>query len=158
MKTNKLTADSKNENRYRRLEWLFSSLAAITCIAAVIAFSFINNSITIEGIISQWPFPVIYFLEIASLGIIGLVAVAKLQFNLKSNWSGVPWICSGVLFAFVILGAWTIGFFLLPAMILFLVTGILVDKRTEGEIPLHLVYFVSAGFAQAALVFLTLIG
>jgi len=158
MKTNKLTADSKNENRYRRLEWLFSSLAAITCIAAVIAFSFSNNSITIEGIISQWPFPVIYFLEIASLGIIGLVAVAKLQSNLKSNWSGVPWICSGVLFAFVILGAWTIGFFLLPAMILFLVTGILVDKRTQGEIPLHLVYFVSAGIAQAALVFITLIG
>ena len=158
MKNNKFPTESKSENKFRRLEWLFSSLAAINCIAVVIAFSFINNSITIEGITSQWPFPVIYFLEIAALGIIGLVAVAKLQSNLKSNWSGVPWVCSGVLFAFVILGAWTIGFFLLPAMILFLVTGILVDKRTEGEIPLHLVYFVSAGIAQAVLVFLTLIG
>jgi len=158
MKNDKLPTESKSENKFRRLEWLLSSIAAINCIGVVIAFSFTNNTITIEGILSQWPFPLIYFIEIASLGIIGLVAVAKIQLNLKSNWSGVPWVCSGVLFAFVILGAWTIGLFLLPAMILFLVTGILVDKKTGGEIPLHLVYFVSAGIAQAALVFLTLFG
>lgn len=150
--------DPSRRSKTRRLEWLFSSLTAINCFIVVITFAFINGSISIEGILSKWPFPLIYFIEIASLGIIGLVAVAKLQLNLKSKWSGIPWICSGVLFAFVILGAWTIGFFLLPAMILFLVTGILVDKRTEGEIPLHLVYFVSAGIAQAAFVFFTLIG
>jgi len=150
--------DPSRRNKTRRLEWLFSSLTAINCFIVVITFAFINGSISIEGILSQWPFPLIYFFEIASLGIIGLIAVGNLQLDVKSNWAGVPWICSGILFAFVILGAWTIGFFLLPAMIMYLVTGIFVDRRTGGEIPLHLVYFVSAGIAQAVLVFLTLIG
>ncbi len=153
-----ISGDPGRENKTRRLEWLFSTLAAINCIVVVIAFSFINGSLTFEGILSQWPFPLLYFFEIASLAIISLIAVGKLQSNVKSSWSGVPWVCSGILFAFVILGAWTIGFFLLPAMILFLVTGIFVDRRTGGEIPLHLVYFVSAGIAQAVLVFLTLLG
>jgi hypothetical protein len=153
-----IPVDPGRENKTRRLEWLFSTLAAINCIVVVIAFVFINGSISIDGIFSQWPFPLLYFFEIASLAIIGLIAVGKLQSDVKSNWSGVPWVCSGILFAFVILGAWTIGFFLLPAMILSLVTGILLDRRTGGEIPLHLIYFVSAGIAQAILVFFTLLG
>ncbi|HUV26636.1 MAG TPA: hypothetical protein VMW34_04650 [Anaerolineales bacterium] len=149
---------SDRHKKYRGLEWLFSILAVINCILVVITFSTFNISFSTEGILSQWPFPIIYFIEIVSLSIIGLVAVGKLNGDVKSNWSGVPWICSGILLAFVILGAWTIGFFLLPAMILFLIIGILADKRTQGDIPLHLIYFVAAGIAQAVIVFLSLFG
>ena len=103
MKNNKLPTESKNVNKFRRLEWLFSSLAAINCTIVVITFTFINGSVSIEGILSQWPFPLLYFIEIASLGIIGLFAVGNLQLDEKSNWSGVPWsaqvFCSPLLFS-----------------------------------------------------------
>jgi hypothetical protein len=102
--------------------------------------------------------PLIYFVEIFVLGIVCLIAIAMLRQNSVSRWSGIPWICSGVLLALIILGAWTIGFYLIPAMILFLIVGILVDKRTQGDITLHLIFFVSAGIVQASLVFLTLFG
>ncbi|MBE9475169.1 MAG: hypothetical protein IMY85_09790 [Chloroflexi bacterium] len=52
--------------------------------------------------------------------------------------------------ALVILGAWTIGFYLIPAMILFSIVGILADKRTQGDLALHLIFYVSAGIVQAS--------
>ena len=158
MNHTKPPAGSDLDKKYRRLVWLFSILAAVNCLLVAIFFSITQNSNSSVDILSQWPFPLIYFIEIAFLSLIGLISVGKIHWHVPSNWSGIPWICSGILLAFVILGAWTIGFFLLPAMILFLLVGILADKRTQGDIPLHLIFFVAAGIAQAALVFMTLIG
>jgi hypothetical protein len=42
-------------------------------------------------------------------------------------------------------------------MVLFLIVGILADRRINGDFALHLIYFVSGGIAQSILVFLTLI-
>ena len=148
---------NRNPNSGRRsLEWLLSILGALNCI--LVAAVFTNSQITGVGLTGIWPLPLIYFVEISVLGIVCLIAVAMLRNNSVSRWSGIPWICSGILLALVILGAWTIGFYLIPAMILFLIVGILVDKRTQGDIALHLIYYVSAGIVQASLVFLTLLG
>ncbi len=132
-----------------------SILGAMNCI--LVAVIFMMPNITGAGLTSIWPFPLIYFIEISVLGIVCVIAVGKLRNNLESRWSGIPWICSGVLLALVILGAWTIGFFLIPAMILFLIVGILADRRTQGNIALHLIFYVSAGVIQASLVFITLL-
>ena len=148
---------NRNPNSGRRsLEWLLSILGALNCI--LVAAVFTNSQLTGVGLTGIWPLPLIYFVEISVLGIVCLIAVAMLRNNSVSRWSGIPWICSGILLALVILGAWTIGFYLIPAMILFLIVGILVDKRTQGDIALHLIYYVSAGIVQASLVFLTLLG
>jgi hypothetical protein len=149
---------SNKQRKSSWLEWLLAILAAINIFWVVIIFAANQTSGFDQGVFSLWPFPLIYFVEITALGILGILAVSKLQSQKKSVWSGVLWIGAGILLAFVILGAWTIGFFLVPAMILFLVLGIIIDKRTKGDIPLHLVYFVGSGIAQAVLVFITLIG
>lgn len=142
----------------RPWEWVLSIIASLNCILVVIMFAITNSSGFSQGLVDQWPFPLIYFFEIATLGILGVVAIGNLHAQVKSRWSGVLWACAGILLAFVILGAWTIGFFLIPAMLLFLILGIITDRRTGGEIPLHIVYFVAAGVAQATFVLLTLFG
>lgn len=143
--------------RLRSLEWIFSVLGALNCVLVSILFSFSQIQLPDGDLSNIWPFPAIYFLEIITLGIMCVIAVAKNQDQPESFWSGIPWICSGILFAFVILGAWTIGFYLIPAMVLFLFVGIMDDRRIKGDIPLHLIYFVSGGIAQSILVFFTFI-
>lgn len=148
---------SMPDPRLRSLEWVFSVLGAINCILISILFSLSQIQLPGGDLSDIWPLPAIYFLEIITLGIMCVIAVAKNQDHAGSFWSGIPWICSGILFAFVILGAWTIGFFLIPAMILFLIVGIMGDRRIKGDIALHLIYFVSGGIAQSILVFFTFI-
>ena len=143
--------------RLRSFEWVFSVLGALNCVLVSILFSFSQIQLPDGDLSKIWPFPAIYFIEIITLGIMCVIAVAKNQNLPKSIWSGIPWICSGILLAFVILGAWTIGFFLIPAMVLFLFVGIMADRRIKGDIPLHLIYFVSGGIAQSILVFFTFI-
>ncbi len=142
--------------RRRFLEWVFCLLGALNCF--IVSIVFIFPQLSDAGLSSIWLFPLVYFIEMIFIGIVCILAILQLKDNLKSTWSGVPWICSGVLLAFVILGAWTIGFFLAPAMILFLLTGILVDRRTQGDIALHLIFFISAGLFQALIVFMTFLG
>jgi len=148
---------SMPDPRLRSLEWVFSVLGAINCILISILFSLSQIQLPGGDLSDIWPLPAIYFLEIITLGIMCVIAVAKNQDHAGSFWSGIPWICSGILFAFVILGAWTIGFYLIPAMILFLIVGIMGDRRIKGNIALHLIYFVSGGIAQSILVFFTFI-
>jgi hypothetical protein len=147
-----------SKNKSLTVDWILSSFAGLNCILVVLLFAFINTPNEITDFSSQWPFPFIYFVEIIIIGVIGIIAMVYLQRQEKSNWSAIFWICSGILLTFVILGFWTIGFFLLPAMVVYLVLGIRSDKRTGNNIPRHLIFFVAAGIAQALFVFLTLIG
>ena len=144
--------------RLRSFEWVFSVLGAINYVLVSILFSFSQIQLSDGDLSNIWPFPAIYFLEMITLGIMCVIAVARNKIQPKSIWSGIPWICSGILFAFVILGAWTIGFYLIPAMVLFFIVGIMADRRINGDIALHLIYFVSGGIAQSILVFFTFIG
>ncbi len=141
----------------RKLEWAFSILAALNCIIVVLFFSIAELQYPVGELLTIWPFPLLYFIEILIISILCMVAVGMLNTNSKSLWSAIPWICSGFLLAFIVLGAWTIGFFLIPAMLLLLFVGIFVDRRTQGDIPLHIIFYVGGAIAQASFVLLTLI-
>lgn len=143
-------------NNRRNLEWIFSILGAVNCIIVAVLFTIYQLPQTGGELIDIWPFPLVYLVEIGILGILPVVAVGLMKDNVKSRWSVVPWICSGILVAFVILGAWTIGFYLIPAMLLILFVGIFADRRTHGDIPLHIIFYVVGAIAQASFVLLTL--
>ncbi|MFN2214625.1 MAG: hypothetical protein ACK2UE_16255 [Anaerolineales bacterium] len=147
-----------NTRKSYRLALVLAILAGVNCILVVSLFASYETANFTESFWILWPFPLIYFLEIIGLGLLGVLAVSNLRGESKSTWSGIPWICAGILLAFVILGSWTIGFFLIPAMVLYLVIGIISDKLIQGDIPRHLIYFIAAGIGQALLVFLTLFG
>jgi hypothetical protein len=146
--------ETQSTIRRSSIEIIIAIFAALNCLIVPLLFSYSTITQVGENIITLWPLPGLYFFEIIIIGVLGLVAVLKSTSQLSLLWSAIPWICSGILFAFVILGAWTIGFALIPAMISFLLLGILIDRRLKGDSALHLIYFVSAGIAQAVLVFI----
>jgi hypothetical protein len=158
MSNNQPPNREKNHKKALLTEWILSIIAAFNCFFVVVLFTSFTSQNLIQGFSSLWPFPLIYFIEIMSIGVIGIAAMFRLQRQEKSNWSAVFWVCSGLLLSFVILGAWTIGFYLIPAMVVYLVLGIISDKRIGNDIPRHVVFFVAAGFIQATFVLLTLIG
>lgn len=131
--------------RGRWLEWFLGILAAANC-AAVGIYTLLSSS-------DAWPFPGVFVLEIILAGLLNLYPVAK-DLPVESRWHAVPWASSGITLAFVILGAWTSDFFLLPAMIAFLLLGILSDRRRKGNTGLHFLFFITAAFIQALVFFL----
>jgi hypothetical protein len=133
---------------------ILSMIALINCALVVFQFASFETSGFTERVSVLWPFPLIYFVEILVIGL--AVLLISFIINEDSNlfWVAIPWICAGLLLAFVILGAWTIGFFLVPAMILFIIIGVLGDRESSGEIPLHIIYFVAAAIAQVLFIYL----
>lgn len=154
----KNSSESQPQMKNRRsLEWIFSILGSLNCMIVAVVFAITQLPQSGGSLLDIWPFPLIYFIEIIIIGILPVIAMGMLRVNSKSVWSAIPWTCSGILVAFVILGAWTIGFFLIPAMLLFLFVGIFADRRTTGDIPLHIIFFAAGGISQATFVFLTLL-
>lgn len=140
----------------RWIEILLATIGAFTCIVVPLLFAISELSLYDGQPGKLFPTPGLYFLEIALLGLIGFLSIIKPELSTSAIWRGMPWICAGVLMAFVILGAWSIGFALIPGMLSFLFTGILTDKRTKGDIALHFILFISGGLAQSSLVLLLL--
>jgi hypothetical protein len=133
--------------------WVLAMITALYCLIVVILFA--ASQLSLPGS-SIWPFPGLYFIEIFLLGCLGLTSLIKNAAPGRHGWTSLPWVGAGGLFAFVILGAWTIGFFLIPAMILSIAVGIFEDRRKKDNLPLHVILFLAAAIAQAAIVFLVL--
>jgi hypothetical protein len=138
------------------LEWLFSALGAFNCLIVPVLFTFSMFPQPEDYLIGFWPFPAIYFAEIALFGLGCLVSVAKNNPDRGSPWNYLPWISAGGLLAFVILGAWTIGFFLIPAMLFFIGVGIISDARKKDNLALHFIFFIVSAMIQALIVLFVL--
>jgi hypothetical protein len=66
-------------------------------------------------------------------------------------WRAVPWIAAGALLAFVILGGFSIGFFLIPATVSFLLAGFLLNWLQSGRISKYIGLFLITAILQATL-------
>lgn len=138
-----MTNSAPTTGAKRLFEWIAAVIGAITC--AAVPLLFVTNQQPL------FPLPGLYFIEIMLLGLLVLVATAARP----SRWgSTMPWIAAGILLAFVILGGFSIGPPLFPAMVAFVVVGVLADWQTGGKIALHLVLFLSAAVIQAMLMLL----
>jgi hypothetical protein len=138
----------------RALEWILALIGSIVCVYVPGIFAISELSIPSARFMDILPFPGLYFVEITVLGLVCLYVVYRDEQNVNSKWNSVPWVCAGILLSFVILGAWTIGFFLIPAFLAFAILGYLIDKRKKGDFALHVIYLIAAGIAQSAVVFL----
>lgn len=130
---------------FRLLYWLEKLLALVgTAVCVGVPFLFI------PGQQPLYPLPGLYFLEIVGLGLVALVSLL-FDHPPASQWAAVPYGAAGVLLAFVVLGAWTIGFFLAPACVAFSLAGVSADRRRGRPMIRHLAIFLIAAFAQAGL-------
>ena len=133
----------------RVIEWVLAAVGASICVGAALVV-WRSQSYNV------WPFPALYLIEIIALGTAGFVGLITRAEGVV-RLDRVPWGVAGALLAFVILGAWTIGPLLLPAMLAFLIAAIVTDTRSNPRWIRHLGIFTIAGVSQASLMFVVIL-
>lgn len=108
----------------RLLEWLAALIGAANCILVPLAFAQSQENL--------FPLPGLYFIEIALVGVVVLAFVAWRP-KLGERWLALPWLAAGIMLAFVTLGGFSIGFYLIPALIAFVIVG-LISFRPTGSV------------------------
>lgn len=125
----------------RALEWIAALIGAANCV--VVPLLFIRPG-------SDFPLPALYLVEIALIGLLTLYYVFA-RYQLDQRWDIVPWVAAGLILAFVILGGFSIGPYLIPALIAFTGLGILIEWETDGlSIVKNLGLLIAAALIQAA--------
>ena len=120
----------------RILEWLAAVIGAANCVIVPLLFAQPGGR--------DFPFPGLYFIEIVLLGVAVVLYVA-----LRSA-------AAGIILAFVILGGFSIGYFLIPAFLAFTFVGVVADRQTGGPIARHFGLLLVAAIAQAAFMLLAI--
>ena len=134
---------SDRANQRNRIEFLVRVLAmaaAINC--AIVPILFAQQR-------PLFPLPGLYLIEIAMVGILGLAGSLS-SGTFPPFWRAFPWLAAGVLMAFVALGGFSIGFYLIPATIAFLLAGFLLNRSEKG-LAKYIGLFLLMAILQAAL-------
>jgi hypothetical protein len=105
----------------RTIEIILAFAGAFICAAVSILFAASQASAG-AGL---WPLPGLVFVELVFLGQLGLLAAAREAGIANQVWGYVPWGVTGVLTSLVILGGFSIGPFLLPAALCFLMVSLI---------------------------------
>ena len=129
-------------------EWLAALVGAVNCVLVPAVFAPSQSAL--------FPLPGLYFVQIVLIGL-GVLAFVAARSNVKSRWLALPWVATGLVLAFVVLGGFSIGPFLIPAFLAFVATGVLADIQMGGPMGRHLGYLVVAAVAQAALMALMIL-
>jgi hypothetical protein len=135
----------RRQKVFRSLDWLFAVIAAFICILVAGGFS-------ASQFPDLWPFPGLYFIELVILAVVGVISRASGNWAKHSIATSIPWINAGILLSFVILGALSIGLFLFPAMLAFLISGIFADLNQARKMPVHAGVAIIAALVQSGLV------
>lgn len=99
------------------------------------------------------PFPLLYLIEIIALSYLAMLSLLRAEPGANSpGWMpALIWIAAGGLLAFVVLGGFSIGFYLIPSMLTFIVAGILADRRQNLSLTGHIGLMFLAASIQAAI-------
>ena len=124
-------------DRQRKIILIAAWVAALDCLLVALLFSLIQVSIPGSTLASIWPIPALYFFEIAALAVLAITAVPYLTSPNKGAWLPFPWIAAGIMTAFVILGAFSIGLFLVPALLSFMLMAVQVQASSSQNEPLN---------------------
>jgi hypothetical protein len=126
-------------------EWIAALIGAANCL--VVPFLFIQPG-------GAFPFPALYLIEIALVGL-GVLYYVFARLQLDPRWDVVPWLAAGIMLAFVILGGFSIGPYLIPALIAYAGLGVLIEWETDGlSLVKNLGLLILAAVAQGTIMLL----
>lgn len=139
----------------RRLtEWIFATIGAVVCVAgAIVIWQAQSSSVGL----SLWPMPALALLEMALLGLAGLIGVALDSGGHTLRWGIIIWAVCGGLTALMIIGAWTIGPILLLAVLAFAIAAVLADRRRQRKVLPDLGVFTVSTVSNAVILFLFIV-
>ncbi len=125
-------------------EIILASFGLAVCIWATVTFA-------LRQVNELWPLPGLYFLEIILFAAAALASRVLDIGAVHSDYGLNTWLAGGILVAFVILGGFSIGPYLFPAMLAFWLGGAIGDIRQRRRILKHLSLALLAGILQAGL-------
>jgi hypothetical protein len=129
------------------LERFLAILGGVVCLIITILFW-----LSVSAYQPMWPLPGLYFIEMVALSSIS--AFIFVRGDPREQF--ITWGAAGVISAFSILGALSVGFFYLPVALIFAVISVTSAVRNKQRITAHLGIFLIAGIAQLALMFAAL--
>jgi hypothetical protein len=143
----------QSTSRQHKIIWISAWIAALDCLAVALLFSLNQPRMPSDNSINLWPTPGYYFIELAILAVLVLSAVPNLISSTTGLWHPVPWIAAGIMLTFVILGALSIGIFLFPALLAFMLIAVLEGGHDTHYNPLNdFAYLLLSLFLLALLI------
>ena len=140
-----ITSTPTRQKVLRLFEWVCTVFGAAVCLVVVISFASQQPD-------NLWLLPGLYFIEIALLGLLGVASRAMDTNPASAVWGAIPWGVGGALLSFVILGGFSIGPFLFPAMLTFWLAGTAADLRQKRGFAGHFGLALIAALLQGALI------
>jgi hypothetical protein len=129
----------------RVCEWVFVLAGTVLCVWVALVFASYQSS-------NLWPVPGLYFLEIILVAVFSLTSRILDVGPVSIDYGLITWLAGGILLAFVILGGFSIGPSLFPAMLAFWLAAALGDVRQRRPMLAHLAWALVAALFQGALI------
>lgn len=101
-----------------------------------------------------WPLPGLVLMDWAMLGVLGFLGAYFGRIPSSAHWRKVSWLSAGALIPLVILGAFSIGPFVLVSLIFFLASTLLIAIHKERKWPEHLGLLMVGAVANLGLLLL----
>jgi hypothetical protein len=138
----------------RGLEWALVLTGAFLNSLIVVFFA-VGQAVTpgVSDLQNLYPLPLLYFIEIIGLSFLAILGLkaTELQSNNPYMTPVLPWIAAGGLLAFVLLGGFSIGFYLIPGMLAFIMAGVLADRRQNRRLAGHAAILIVAAVVQVTI-------
>lgn len=142
-----MTDSTQKSSTSRPLEWIAGLVGAVNCILVPALFAQPGGR--------DFPLPGLYFVEITLLGVLVMVFVT-IRPRLDIRWNAFPWAAAGIILTFVILGGFSIGYYLIPALVAFVVVGVLANRQSGGATMRHIGLMSVAAVIQGAVMLLAI--
>ncbi len=97
-----------------------------------------------------------YLLEITVLGVGGLVSVSANRTSSPPLWGNVTWAIGGVFLSLAVLGAWSIGPSVVPALLALVAAAILAGVRRRQKVFTQVGWFAGGVMGQAVIMVLAI--
>jgi hypothetical protein len=125
------------------IEQILAILGAALCLAVTFMMW---RAISVHQ--SMWPAPGLYFIEVSVVS----VASASLSLRGSAPSRAAVWVSAGIVLAFSLLGAFSVGLYYFPVAVLFIFAGFAADIRAGQRLLGHVGLFLAAGIVQAAVI------
>ncbi len=140
-----LQTDAPKAAQVPLLERILVILAAVACV-----FLTIGIWRSVSGSQSTWPLPGLYFIELPAAALASLLTFLRED----SSSAMTAWITAGIVTAFSVIGAFSIGLFYLPIAIRFIMLAVLATVRQGLSVLRGVGAFLAAVLGQAVIMFL----
>ena len=138
----------------RAVEWGAALVGATICILGAIVTA--ENQLKPFGLSQSpaqtlWPLPGLVLIDWAALGLLGFVSVALSNIHQAWIWSKLTWAICGALIVLMILGAFSIGPYVMWAMLCFAIAGALAWAHQKPRLGADLLALTLGAFGNLML-------